>query len=319
MRLSLKTVLTCSAVALVGGYRHPDSSTASSQAAFTWHLIRPSTCRCSTSKSSGRRSYQDHIAGSTSSSTFAEPPKCSEDPGVNGSVPGKRRKRKAVRKAIASVRKTISAVMPASMSSATVINDALQDATDSKAENLVQSMGNRVDIGTDEWFDRAVEVEYGCAAEAGATAALDALAVAKTAAADAFDAAESEIDDAEILLGELRRSLRQAKSEAASAMVGAEVAALEALSAARKATAMAAAMADKREDPPLATAKQIAVDDAMGLSYDEVEYHLSEMAPPFIAEDQCLVPGEALVRVEKAPGECERIYAYNVAVQCSTC
>jgi len=33
------------------------------------------------------------------------------------------------------------------------------------------------------------------------------------------------------------------------------------------------------------------------------------MAPPFINEDQCLVPGEPLVRVEKAPDNSRRIFA----------
>ena len=138
-------------------------------------------------------------------------------------------------------------------------------------------------------------MEYVCVIEAEATATLDALAIAKTAAADAFDAAESEIGHAEILLDESRRALGKAKAEAASALMAAEVAAMEALSAARKATAMA--------DETKNTANQIAEDDAMGLKYDDVDYHLSEMSPPFIDEDQCLVPGEALVRVEKAPGE----------------
>jgi len=49
--------------------------------------------------------------------------------------------------------------------------------------------------------------------------------------------------------------------------------------------------------------------DISSLTYDDVDYHLSEMAPPFIGEDQCLVPGEAVVRVEKAPENSRRIFA----------
>jgi len=45
------------------------------------------------------------------------------------------------------------------------------------------------------------------------------------------------------------------------------------------------------------------------LRYEDVDYHMSEMAPPFIDEDQCLVPGEAVVRVEKAPDNSRRIFA----------
>uniref|UniRef100_A0A7S4UN34 Uncharacterized protein n=1 Tax=Ditylum brightwellii TaxID=49249 RepID=A0A7S4UN34_9STRA len=51
------------------------------------------------------------------------------------------------------------------------------------------------------------------------------------------------------------------------------------------------------------------VEEAYSLSYEEVDYHLAEMAPPFIGEDQCLVPGEAVVRVEKAPENSRRIFA----------
>lgn len=49
--------------------------------------------------------------------------------------------------------------------------------------------------------------------------------------------------------------------------------------------------------------------DLDSLSYNDVDYHLSEMAPPFINEDQCLVPGEAVVRVEKAAENSRRIFA----------
>eukprot|EP00555_Chaetoceros_dichaeta_P009837 CAMPEP_0198255230 /NCGR_PEP_ID=MMETSP1447-20131203/5388_1 /TAXON_ID=420782 /ORGANISM="Chaetoceros dichaeta, Strain CCMP1751" /LENGTH=564 /DNA_ID=CAMNT_0043941549 /DNA_START=229 /DNA_END=1923 /DNA_ORIENTATION=+ len=50
-------------------------------------------------------------------------------------------------------------------------------------------------------------------------------------------------------------------------------------------------------------------DDVSSLTYDDVDYQTSEMSPPFIGEDQCLVPGEAVVRVEKAPENSRRIFA----------
>jgi hypothetical protein len=51
--------------------------------------------------------------------------------------------------------------------------------------------------------------------------------------------------------------------------------------------------------------------DLASLSYDDVDYlTLSmDMAPPFINEDECLVPGEPAVRVEKAPQNSRRIFA----------
>ena len=45
------------------------------------------------------------------------------------------------------------------------------------------------------------------------------------------------------------------------------------------------------------------------LRYEDVDYTLTDMAPPFINEDECLVPGEPLVRVEKAPQNSRRIFA----------
>ena len=49
--------------------------------------------------------------------------------------------------------------------------------------------------------------------------------------------------------------------------------------------------------------------DVSSLSYEDVDYQLSEMSPPFINEDQCLVPGEAIIRVEKATENSRRIFA----------
>jgi len=49
--------------------------------------------------------------------------------------------------------------------------------------------------------------------------------------------------------------------------------------------------------------------DVSTLKYEDVDYTLTDMAPPFINEDECLVPGEPVVRVEKAPQNSRRIFA----------
>jgi hypothetical protein len=49
--------------------------------------------------------------------------------------------------------------------------------------------------------------------------------------------------------------------------------------------------------------------DLSTLKYEDIDYTLTDMAPPFINEDECLVPGEPLVRVEKAPQNSRRIFA----------
>lgn len=54
---------------------------------------------------------------------------------------------------------------------------------------------------------------------------------------------------------------------------------------------------------------EISTIDLSSLKYEDIDYNMSEMAPPFISEDECLVPGEPLVRVEKAPQNSRRIFA----------
>jgi len=50
-------------------------------------------------------------------------------------------------------------------------------------------------------------------------------------------------------------------------------------------------------------------ENVASLAYDDVGYDLCEMSPPFIDVDQCLIPGEAVVRLEKAPDNSRRIFA----------
>ncbi|KAL7519237.1 hypothetical protein ACHAWX_004022 [Stephanocyclus meneghinianus] len=49
--------------------------------------------------------------------------------------------------------------------------------------------------------------------------------------------------------------------------------------------------------------------DLSSLRYEDIDYTLTDMAPPFINDDECLIPGEPLVRVEKAPQNSRRIFA----------
>ena len=49
--------------------------------------------------------------------------------------------------------------------------------------------------------------------------------------------------------------------------------------------------------------------DGVALSLDEIDFDESEMAPPFLDEASCLIPGEPVVRVEKAPENSRRIFA----------
>jgi hypothetical protein len=124
---------------------------------------------------------------------------------------------------------------------------------------------------------------------------------------EAFAPMEASLLEMEEALLRARLSLQDAKAQATQAIRAVEAAAraqakgtAEAVAAVEKkaATIVMADLFDYSES-----------DDVLSLSYDDVGYQSSEMTPPFIAEDSCLVPGEAVVRVEKAPENSRRIYA----------
>jgi len=230
--------------------------------------------------------------------------------------------------------------------------------------------------------------------EADAQAALDAISLAKTSVADAFDAAEDALSAAETNIRRARTELEAAKGDARLGLAVAEKAAAEAAGWARRETEgvlakqvemmessedeknadegnegaaiekdeggremkedeaavelneitlksinaqlkvdQSTGAAEKgetelRKDVSKAVAERIeskgeeegeentdapsdkwSIFDASSLSYDDVDYTLTDMAPPFIGEDECLVPGEPVVRVEKAPQNSRRIFA----------
>lgn len=54
-------------------------------------------------------------------------------------------------------------------------------------------------------------------------------------------------------------------------------------------------------------AEQVASENVMAAVAEAVDFCTSEMAPPFLDENSCLVPGEPVVRVEKALENSRRI------------
>ncbi|KAL7468449.1 hypothetical protein ACHAXS_008674 [Conticribra weissflogii] len=195
---------------------------------------------------------------------------------------------------------------------------------------------------------------------------MDAISLAKTTVADAFEAAESAIRLAEEELQRAKMELEAARRDAALGLAAAEKAASDAARKARRATDYAwveqlKAGADHAEfvdeidetlDEPIkednsttlseenvlgetsvSTSETqeesfdtiVETDDELdnpaivtdvwsdfdisSLRYEDVDYTLTDMAPPFINEDECLIPGEPVVRVEKAPQNSRRIFA----------
>lgn len=113
----------------------------------------------------------------------------------------------------------------------------------------------------------------------------------------AFEKADNALKKLEDLLEavtEARLELQIAKEEVRAAISDAETTS--------EAMASAAAVISSVVEPSVLT-------DISDLSISDIDFSLTEMAPPFINEDQCLVPGEPLVRVEKAPDNSRRIFA----------
>ena len=124
---------------------------------------------------------------------------------------------------------------------------------------------------------------------------------------EAFLPLEQSLQEAEEALEKAREAMKEAKSQAMDAMGAVQAAAIAQAEGALSAVAAA-------EEKVIADIFDSATaPDSEGtsstLTFDDVDYDTSEMAPPFIGEDQCLVPGEPVVRVEKAPENSRRIFA----------
>ena len=215
------------------------------------------------------------------------------------------------------------------------IASIITDATASALEEVSRVGKIRQSI------DYSSILEKEAAMESETARALDTIALAKTTAADAFALAESAIGETEAALKKSKLALAQCRMDVAKAIAIAEKSARQANISSQKATVLAAnaaitasgssskkakivaegtssASASVIEDVKDITANvvvEVEVEetteslDIASLTYEDVDYHLSEMSPPFIGEDQCLVPGEAVVRVEKAMDNSRRIFA----------
>lgn len=124
---------------------------------------------------------------------------------------------------------------------------------------------------------------------------------------EAFAPMEVSLVEMEDALQQARQSMLDAKEQATEAIEAIQVAAIAQATGAATAVAAAEEVATQEI---MADIYGDAVDvDVTTMTYDEVGYHTSEMDPPFLDEESCLVPGEAVVRVEKAPENSRRIFA----------
>lgn len=125
---------------------------------------------------------------------------------------------------------------------------------------------------------------------------------------DAFVPMEESLDEMEAALTHARESLKMAKKESFQAVEAIQVAAIAQAEGAATAVAQAEKLAEDQVMEQIVSSAMADI-DVSDLSFDDVNYDESEMAPPFLDPDSCLVPGEPIVRVEKAPENSRRISA----------
>jgi hypothetical protein len=227
-----------------------------------------------------------------------------------------KKKIKRVRDRLSSFAKSI-VVKPISKvaqgnSVAALLTDATLTAVDMAAEEIgnIQKMRKRLS------FSDLLEKE--ALMESDTLIAMDAIALAKTTAADAFYIAETAVAETEEALKRTKIALANCKADVAKAIAIAEKSAYQANVSSQKATALATSAAysvsnDEEEQKEKMQAEEkssdLSFEDVSTLQFEDIDYTMSDMSPPFIGEDQCLVPGEAVVRVEKAVENSRRIFA----------
>ena len=125
---------------------------------------------------------------------------------------------------------------------------------------------------------------------------------------DAFEPMEESLKEMEVSLEHARTALTSAKTQASHAIEAIQAAAI---AQAEGAASVVEAAEEEAERKVINEIYESAsdVDDVATLKFEDVDYEASEMAPPFLDEAQCLIPGAPAVRVEKAPENSRRIFA----------
>lgn len=124
----------------------------------------------------------------------------------------------------------------------------------------------------------------------------------------AFAPVEDSLEEMDQSLRKARAALGKAKQESLQAVEAIQVAAIAQAEGAATAVAQAEKVAEDKVIDLLYKNTMTDV-DISDLSFEDVDYNSSEMAPPFLDPNSCLIPGEPVVRVEKAPENSRRIFA----------
>ena len=130
---------------------------------------------------------------------------------------------------------------------------------------------------------------------------------------DAFAPMEASLAAMEVSLREANESLQTAKLQSYEAIEAIQMAAMAQAEGAASAVAQVEKEAQRQVMAEIysnaVVGEQGEKVDISKLTFDDVDYDSSEMATPFLDPDSCLVPGEPVVRVEKAPENSRRIFA----------
>ena len=154
----------------------------------------------------------------------------------------------------------------------------------------------------------AVEEVEKVAIKADQTALSESKEMITSVIDDAFEPVEASLVEMEACLGKARESLEAAKLESYQAVEAIQVAAIAQAEGAATALAEAEKFAESQVLEQIYSSA-LAEMDTSELAFDDVDFESSEMAPPFLDPNSCLVPGEPIVRVERAPENSRRIFA----------
>ncbi|KAL3912447.1 MAG: hypothetical protein SGILL_006879 [Bacillariaceae sp.] len=126
---------------------------------------------------------------------------------------------------------------------------------------------------------------------------------------EAFAPMEESLLEMETSLEHARDSLKRAKQQSFDAIEALQMAAMAQAEGAATAVAQVEKEAQRQVMAEIYSNAAKEKVDVSTLNFDDVDYDSSEMAPQFLDPDSCLIPGEPVVRVEKAPENSRRIFA----------
>lgn len=186
------------------------------------------------------------------------------------------------------VAKPIAYAAPMPQAVAAVLKDATMKAVDMAVDEVMNGRNSK-------------------AASSSSTSTRNLLLDATTLINEAFEPVEKSLGEMEEALKQARKSLREAKVSATDSLGVVQAAAIAQAEGTSAAITAAEEAASRKVIADIYTSGNDI--NVTALTFEDIDYGTSEMAPPFLDEDQCLVPGEPVVRVEKAPENSRRIFA----------